>query len=68
MKEFMLQGCKRATQYLIQQLQQASTWRGISLLAGVFGATISPANYELFISVGLGASGLIGAIFSDAKK
>ena len=59
---------KRVGSYLLSQAQQASTWRGLALLASVMGAALKPEHYELIVLIGLGVSGLIGAIFPDAKK
>jgi len=54
--------------YAIDRLQEASTWRGIVLVATAFGAVLSPEQQEAIITVGLLVAGLIGALLPDAKN
>ena len=51
--------------YLITQLQEPSTWRGLVLIATACGAVISPDKQEAIVTVGLMVAGLIGAAFPD---
>ncbi len=50
------------TQYIIERLQEASTWRGIVLLITSCGLQVSPEQSAAIISVGLGIAGAIGAL------
>ena len=54
--------------YAIARLQEASTWRGLVLVATAFGAALSPEQQEAIITVGLLVAGLIGALLPDAKN
>ena len=54
--------------YLIQRLKEASTWRGIILVATAAGAHWSPASQETVITVGVGLAGVIGALIPDSWK
>lgn len=56
------------TDYVIARLQEASTWRGLVLVATAFGAALSPEQQEAIITVGLLVAGLIGALLPDAKN
>lgn len=56
------------TDYVITRLQEASTWRGLVLVATAFGAALSPEQQEAIITVGLLVAGLIGALLPDAKN
>lgn len=57
-----------AIDYLVVRAGEASTWRGIILLATVAGAKISPDQMQAIIMVGLAISGFIGVVFSDSLK
>lgn len=54
--------------YLIQRLKEASTWRGIILVATAAGAHWSPESQETVITVGVGLAGVIGALIPDSWK
>lgn len=56
------------TAYMIARLQEASTWRGIVLVATAFGAVLSPEQQEAIVTAGLLVAGLIGALLPDAKS
>lgn len=57
----------RVKTYLLDRFNEPSTWRGLALLVASCGAYISPDQTELFIFLGLFASGLIGAALPDKK-
>jgi len=46
-------------QNLLNYLKQASTWRGLALLAGVFGIAIDPTAVE---AIGAGVVAAIGVV------
>lgn len=52
-------------QYIYDRLQEPSTWRGITLLLTALGVPLAPAMSEAIITVGLGITGLIGALTCD---
>jgi len=54
--------------YALARAQEASTWRGVVLLATAAGTQIKPELQELIISAGIGLAGLVGAAFPDQKK
>ena len=58
-------GGKAMWQYILKRLGEASTWRGIILLATALGATFSPEQTAAIITFGLGLAGVIGAFFKD---
>lgn len=64
----MKEKTRRAYQYLIAQFKEASTWRGIILVATGCGAGISPDLANAIISVGVVAAGLVAVIFPDKIK
>ena len=45
--------------YILNQLGQSSTWRGIILLAGSLGWQLSPAHNEAIIAAALALVGVI---------
>ena len=56
----------QAAEYAIKRLKEPSTWRGLILLATSAGLVISEEMSGQIVAFGLGLSGLIGALFSDA--
>ena len=54
--------------YLIARAKEASTWRGIVLIATACGAVLSPEQQDAIVTVGLLVVGLIGAAISDEKS
>ena len=61
----MKERTKRLYEYALDRLQEPSTWRGLALMAGVFGATLNPDQKEALVFSGMALSGLIGAVFPD---
>jgi hypothetical protein len=57
----------KALEKLLVRLQEASTWRGLIVIASIVGWSTSPENQEIIISAGVG---LIAAIevFRNEKK
>jgi hypothetical protein len=51
--------------YLLDQLAQASTWRGIAMLLTAFGINLAPEQTTAIITAGMATSGVIGAFFKD---
>lgn len=60
--------CERILQYLIARGKEASTYRGLILVATAVGANISPTAQEAIIAVGLLATGLVGVVFPDPNS
>lgn len=54
--------------YLIERLAEASTWRGITMVATAFGITVAPELLPAIVSAGTGVAGLIGILFKDKLK
>lgn len=54
--------------WLLSQLQQPSTWRGLVLVATALGAKWSPDSQEAIITVGIGAAGALGVLLPDSFK
>jgi len=51
---------KNVLTWIIEQLKQPSTWRGIVMLATSAGLVIRPELMEQIIVAGTGVAGLIG--------
>lgn len=51
--------------YLIAQLQQPSTWRGLVLVITAFGVKLAPEMMDAIVFAGLLLAGGIGAAFPD---
>lgn len=45
--------------WIIERMQEASTWKGVSLLLGVVGVAVDPA---LVTQIGMAVGTIIGAI------
>ena len=54
--------------YLLERLKEASTWRGIILVATALGAHWSPESQAAVITAGVGAAGVLGALIPDGWK
>lgn len=54
--------------YILSRLKEASTWRGIILVATAAGAHWSPESQETIITVGVGLAGVVGALIPDSWK
>ena len=54
--------------YILNRLQEASTWRGVIMLVTAAGVPLNPAYAEHVIALGMAASGLVGVIASDKVK
>lgn len=51
--------------YLLSRLREASTWRGIIMLATAIGIPIAPALADMIITFGLSLAGLVGVLVPD---
>lgn len=51
--------------YLLSRLREASTWRGIIMLATAIGIPIAPALADLIITFGLSLAGIVGVLIPD---
>jgi len=54
-------------QYFLNRLKEASTWRGLVLVATALGVQLTPDQISTVVAVGLALSGLIGAFFPDSE-
>lgn len=54
-------------QYIIDRLKEASTWRGLVLIATACGAHLAPALQEAIVTAGIGLAGVAGAVLPDSK-
>lgn len=45
--------------YLLNQLSQSSTWRGLILVVGALGWQLSPEHNEAIVAAAIGLVGLI---------
>ena len=54
-------------QFLLERGKEASTWRGIVAILTAAGVTLSPAQAEAIIALGLAVIGAIGVFTSDKK-
>ena len=52
--------------YILRQMKQASTWRGLTLALTSAGVLISEALAAQIVAFGLALSGLIGVFLPDA--
>lgn len=52
-------------EYLLARLSEASTWRGIIMLATAAGVVFSPEQVEAVVAAGLALAGLVGAFSPD---
>ena len=53
--------------WIIERLQEPSTWRGFTMLATAAGITISPELMPHIVAVGTAVAGLLGVITKDKQ-
>lgn len=51
--------------FIIERLQEASTWRGIVMLLTAAGVTVSPELMPHIIATGTAVAGLLGVVTKD---
>lgn len=53
--------------YLLDRFKEASTWRGLVMLAMAAGLHIDPALADQIITAGVAVVGALGALIPDRK-
>jgi len=51
--------------YMLDRLQEPSTWRGVVLLLTAVGVPLAPALSDAIVAAGLAVAGLIGVVTRD---
>ncbi len=51
--------------YLLNRAREASTWRGLILIAASIGIPIAPELAESIVAAGMGLAGLVGVLTAD---
>lgn len=54
--------------YILARLREASTWRGLVLLATAVGAHLTNAQVDAIVQFGLAVAGLIGVVLPDGDQ
>ena len=54
--------------WILGQLKQPSTWRGVVWLLTAVGVGLSPEQMEAIITAGMMAAGALGVILNDNSK
>lgn len=54
--------------WILGQLKQPSTWRGVAWLLTAVGVGLSPEQMEAIITAGMMAAGALGVILNDNSK
>ena len=54
--------------WVIAQLKQPSTWRGLVWILTVFGVLLTPEQAEAIIMAGMALAGLLGVFLSDTLE
>jgi hypothetical protein len=55
-------------QFILDRLNEPSTWRGIILILTSAGVNIAPAMADAIIGAGIGICGLVGVLTADKPK
>lgn len=55
----------KGIKWIADRLQEASTWRGLTMLLTAVGISIKPDLMEQIIIAGTGIAGLIGLLAAD---
>lgn len=54
--------------FALERAKEASTYRGIAMVATAMGIGVAPELLTQIVAVGTGVAGLIGMLFPDATK
>lgn len=54
--------------WMIAQLKQPSTWRGLVWILTVFGVLLTPEQTEAIVLAGMALAGLLGVFLNDAPR
>lgn len=54
--------------YTLNRLREASTWRGLIVLATGLGISMNPDQVAAFTALGMSMAGAAGVLLPDAKK
>lgn len=57
----------RLKRYLLDRAREASTWRGLVLIASALGASLTPERAEAIVTAGLAVAGIVGAALPDRR-
>lgn len=63
----MKENVRNTLSFILDRLQEPSTWRGIVLLATAAGAAYSPEDVESIVALGLAIAGAVGVMTRDKK-
>lgn len=55
-------------EFIKARLKEASTWRGLILLATIAGAKLNPEQIEAIVTLGVSLVATIGVFFPDKKE
>lgn len=61
-------GCGDVCNYVLDRLNESSTWRGLVLVLSTTGAWFKPQWSEVLILLGVGLAGVLGVILKDKPK
>jgi hypothetical protein len=51
--------------YILERLQEPSTWRGLIMIVTSLGVAINPAMVGPLVAAGTGVAGLVGVLTAD---
>jgi hypothetical protein len=54
--------------WVLNQLKQPSTWRGLVWILTVFGVLLTPEQTEAIVLAGMAVAGLLGVFLNDAPQ
>ena len=54
--------------FILERLNEPSTWRGFTMLATALGVAISPTTMEQIVVAGTAMAGLIGTFTGDNRR
>jgi hypothetical protein len=60
--------CEKVRDYLLLQLKDGTTWRGLTLVATGLGAKVAPEHVEAIVTGGVLVAGILGVIWPPDSK